>query len=61
MLAKLEDIELLLQMGDYKPGEDALADKAIAFRERIDEFLRQDIHQPSEMATTLALLRAFAS
>lgn len=60
MLAKLEDIELLLQMGDYKPGEDALADRAIAFRARIDEFLRQDTHQASDAAATQALLRAFA-
>lgn len=61
MLAKLEDIELLLQMGDYKPGEDPLADRAIALREQIGEFLRQPAEEPCDTTATLALLRAFAA
>ncbi|PCD03212.1 flagellum-specific ATP synthase FliI [Sphingomonas spermidinifaciens] len=58
-LAKLAEIEILLQVGDYKPGQDAAADRAIAAREAIDAFLRQPHDQPVAVATTQALLRSF--
>ncbi|WP_336970734.1 FliI/YscN family ATPase [Sphingobium aromaticiconvertens] len=61
MLAKLDDIELLLQVGDYKPGQDALADRAIARRVEIDAFLRQSTREHSGLLTTHSLLRGFES
>ena len=58
MLAKLDEIELLLQMGEYRPGQDALADAALDQRDAIDMFLRQPPDERSPEAVTLARLRA---
>ena len=62
MLAKLADIELLLQMGEYQPGQDPLADAAIEQREAIEAFLRQSPDESpadvGDMATTVARLRS---
>src|SRR5690606_24860514 len=32
LLAKYQELELLLQIGDYKPGADALGDRAVELR-----------------------------
>lgn len=58
MLAKLDEIELLLQMGEYRSGQDALADAALEQRDAIDLFLRQPPDERSPAAVTLARLRA---
>lgn len=58
-LAKLDEIELLVQLGDYKPGHDALADRALAARDGIDAFLRQPSHERSPFQNTMTLLRGF--
>lgn len=58
MIAKLDDIELLIQMGEYKPGQDPLADAALSQRDAIETFLRQRPDDASDTATTLARLRA---
>lgn len=57
MLAKLADIELLVQLGEYRPGHDRLADVALAQKDAINAFLRQEADQPSPHATTIAMLR----
>jgi type III secretion protein N (ATPase) len=59
MLAKLDEIELIVQVGDYKAGQDAEADRALALRASMDDFLRQATHDRSGLATTLTLLRSF--
>lgn len=56
-LAKLDDIELLLQLGDYKPGQDTLADKALEARPGIEALLRQSSHDRTPFEKTLTLLR----
>lgn len=58
-LAKLDEIEILLQVGDYKPGQDLAADRALAQREALDAFLRQPLDERIAFPTTLALLRGF--
>ena len=40
-LAKLRDIELLVQIGEYAAGADAEADAALAAKDAIDGFLKQ--------------------
>lgn len=57
MIAKLDDIELLLQMGEYQEGQDPLADAALSQRDAIETFLRQRPEEESDGATTLARLR----
>lgn len=61
MLAKLNDIELLVQMGEYQPGQDRLADRALDTRDAMMAFLRQSADEPSNFATTMALFRSLGS
>ena len=41
LMARFEEVELLMRIGEYRAGSDALADEAIARREAIEQFLRQ--------------------
>jgi type III secretion protein N (ATPase) len=41
LMAKYDELEPLLQMGEYRPGNDALADEAVAKVDAIREFLNQ--------------------
>ncbi len=59
-LARLTDIELLVQMGEYTPGQDPLADAALSARAAIEEFLRQDLNHATSLPETTARLRALA-
>lgn len=59
MLAKLGEIELLVQMGEYEAGRDRLADRALADRDAIDAFLRQGNHERTAPAETVVRLRTF--
>jgi len=61
LLAKLDEIELLVQLGEYRPGHDALADRALAAREDLDAFLRQDMDEAADFASTVARLRALGA
>lgn len=56
LLAKLDDIELLVQLGEYKPGHDRLADRALGLRDGLDDFLRQGMDEVGELDSTLARL-----
>jgi ATP synthase in type III secretion protein N len=58
MLQKLDEIELVVQMGDYEPGRDQLADAAIDAREAMTEFLRQAPGETSPIAHSIARMRA---
>ena len=57
MLAKLADIELLVQLGEYSEGQDLLADAALAQRTAIEDLLRQRPDEAGDMPSTLARLR----
>ncbi|MFA6118023.1 MAG: FliI/YscN family ATPase [Sphingomonas sp.] len=59
MLAKLDEIDLLVQMGEYEPGRDRLADRALAERGAINAFLRQTRHESATLAECVARLRPF--
>src|SRR5207248_3155140 len=41
MLAKYDEVEILLRIGEFQKGSDALADLAVERRDAIDQFLRQ--------------------
>lgn len=55
-LAKYEEVELLLQIGEYQKGQDPIADEAIARIELIRQWLRQGTHEPSSLAQALSTL-----
>jgi type III secretion protein N (ATPase) len=59
-VAKYRDIELLLQLGEYRAGNDADADTAIAKISDIDALLRQPSQQLADYDETIGrLLRMF--
>ncbi|WP_240558558.1 FliI/YscN family ATPase [Paracoccus contaminans] len=57
-LAKLDEIEILVQVGEYREGSDTLADEALALREWTDAFLRQSQDDCSPLTQTLDALLA---
>ncbi|MDR2934625.1 MAG: type III secretion system ATPase SctN [Candidatus Adiutrix sp.] len=56
ILAKYAEIELLVQLGEYRPGNDAEADQALAKIGAVNGFLRQGLDEKSAFADTLAAL-----
>ena len=60
LLAKFNEIEFLLQVGEYKPGSDALADEAIGKKPVIDAFLQQATLEKAPFAQTLSTLGEIA-
>jgi type III secretion protein N (ATPase) len=44
LMAKYNEVELLVRIGEYKKGADPLADEAVAKIEKIRSFLRQPTH-----------------
>jgi len=57
LLAKHRDLEVLLQMGEYQPGSDALADAAIACAPAINRHLCQAVEEAVPFADGMASLR----
>jgi ATP synthase in type III secretion protein N len=57
LLAKYRDIELLLQMGEYQAGVDALADAAVACAPSLERHCRQAVNESVTFADSLACLR----
>ncbi|MDO5288696.1 MAG: FliI/YscN family ATPase [Pseudomonadota bacterium] len=57
LMAKHEEIRFLLQVGEYSPGSDPLADDAIAAQPALQALLRQRPDEASDMAQTLAMLQ----
>jgi len=41
LMAKFDDMEMLVQMGEYRPGADALADEAVQKNDAVCDFLNQ--------------------
>lgn len=56
LYAKYAEVELLVQLGEYKSGTDPLADAAIARIAAIRDFLRQETREQSGFAETLSRL-----
>ncbi len=58
LLAKYQEVELLVKIGEYKRGADALADQAIDKIEDIRRFLRQQTDEHSDFDLTIQQLSA---
>lgn len=56
LLAKHNEVETLLQVGEYRQGSDAVADEAIARIDAIRDFLSQPTDELSDYDTTLEQL-----
>lgn len=57
LLAKYDEIELLLKVGEYKKGSDRVADQAIESREAILTYLRQGTQEHCGFDEAIARLR----
>ncbi|MGX5844371.1 FliI/YscN family ATPase [Mesorhizobium sp. ArgA1] len=57
LLARYADIELLLRVGEYKKGSDAVADEAVAKIDAINAFLRQASATHESIEKTRQLMR----
>jgi type III secretion protein N (ATPase) len=57
LYAKYNEIELLVQLGEYKSGTDTLADKAIAKIQDIKSFLKQGTRDQASFDEMLARLQ----
>ncbi len=60
LLAKFNDVEFLLQLGEYQSGSDALADAAIALMPDIENLLKQSVQDTSAFDDTLSQLQSIA-
>ena len=54
LLAKYRDVEILIQLGEYKPGGDAETDEAIKKINDLNAFLRQATHEKAPWEQTVA-------
>lgn len=57
LLARHAEIELLVRVGEYEPGSDALADEALARIDGIRAFLRQASGEPEALKRTRERMR----
>lgn len=57
LLAKYEEVEILLKLGEYKPGGDKVTDEAVNKIESIRQFLQQPTHEKSTFERTLLELK----
>lgn len=57
LMAKYQDVELLVRIGEYKPGSDALTDEAIKKIDAINTFLRQGLREKNSFAETLQAMQ----
>lgn len=53
MLARLEDLQMMLDLGEYRPGENAENDHAVAHRDALRAWATQPVAQGSELAQTV--------
>lgn len=58
VLANYKKNELLIRIGEYKPGSDKAADYAIKYIDKVNRFLKQGTHEKCSLAETLAQLQA---
>jgi type III secretion protein N (ATPase) len=61
ILAKYAEVELLVQIGEYKTGSDAMADEALAKIGAVNTFLKQGMDEKSSFDETLAALKRAVS
>jgi ATP synthase in type III secretion protein N len=57
MMAKFEEVEILLRIGEYQTGSDPLADLAVQRRQAIDEFLCQNSQENRPLTQSVMQLK----
>ena len=57
ILAKYQEVELLLRIGEYKKGSDEATDEAIEKIDGVNEFLKQGLDERPEYDETIEQLK----
>ncbi len=57
LMARYKDAEFLIQVGEYKPGNDLRTDEAVAKIDQIKEFLRQTSEETSDIEGAIAWMQ----
>ncbi|MDR2419953.1 MAG: type III secretion system ATPase SctN [Puniceicoccales bacterium] len=57
ILAKYGEVELLVRIGEYKKGADAVTDEAIARIDAVNNFLKQGLHDKDSYEDTIQKLK----
>ncbi|MEO0330010.1 MAG: FliI/YscN family ATPase [Pseudomonadota bacterium] len=60
LMAKYQDMELLIQMGEYVSGTDQIADDAVNVHQPLQEFLIQDANIHIEVHSTIEAMKALS-
>jgi type III secretion protein N (ATPase) len=58
LLSRLEDLQVIVDLGEYRPGENPDNDHAMQQRSALEAWLRQDRHQASAPQQTLEAMHA---
>ena len=53
LLSEYREAEDMISIGAYSAGSNPKVDRALQFKSKIDEFLRQDTNEPSQFDETL--------
>ncbi|CND83647.1 type III secretion system ATPase SctN [Yersinia nurmii] len=61
MLAKIEELQIFVDLGEYSPGENAENDRAIQRRDDLFRWLCQPVEEHAVFENTLSQLHEFAS
>jgi type III secretion protein N (ATPase) len=61
LMARYQEMELLIRLGEYRAGGDVLSDQAVALRQAQVDFLRQDTSGQTPFEETLARLTALGA
>lgn len=60
LMSAYQQVEMLIRLGEYQPGNDATVDAAVQAQDEINAFLRQANHAPSEFTLTRKKLQEVA-
>lgn len=60
LLARHKELELLIRLGEYRPGNDPVADLAVRLHPDLMALLRQNTHRGADFAATVAELDRIA-
>jgi ATP synthase in type III secretion protein N len=61
LMSRYQEMELLIRLGEYKPGGDPIADTAVRLRSEQQEFLQQDTRFLSTLEETIEQIKAIAA
>ncbi|HVK96026.1 MAG TPA: FliI/YscN family ATPase [Noviherbaspirillum sp.] len=56
LMARYQEMELMIRLGEYKPGVDPIADRAVNLRDEQMAFLRQDTSKCSDFKEAISTL-----